>query len=137
MFTVAGLPEERTPRAGRSLRQALRRQTHGRPIAGYAMQAAAAAEALLEAIARSDGTRSSVTNELLRLRLRDGVLGPLRFDAGGDPVPAPVAVYRVTTQAATRRFPRRPQDQGAVLDRVVTPPTDLAGWHPHARRKPP
>jgi DNA-binding SARP family transcriptional activator/ABC-type branched-subunit amino acid transport system substrate-binding protein len=53
------------------------------------------AEILLDAIARSDGTRSSVTRELRRTRVDDGILGDIRFDRNGDLVEAPVTVYRV------------------------------------------
>jgi ABC-type branched-subunit amino acid transport system substrate-binding protein len=52
--------------------------------------AAQAAEILLDAIARSDGTRSSVTRELFRTDVEDGILGDIRFDENGDLVEAPV-----------------------------------------------
>jgi hypothetical protein len=39
---------------------------------------------MLDAIARSDGTRASVTKELLRTRVRDGLIGSFRFDRNGD-----------------------------------------------------
>ena len=54
-----------------------------------ALYAAQATEILLDAIARSDGTRSSVTRELRRTNVEDGILGDIRFDRIGDLVEAP------------------------------------------------
>jgi ABC-type branched-subunit amino acid transport system substrate-binding protein len=39
---------------------------------------------LLEAIAASDGTRASVTTNLFRTRVSNGMLGSFEFDENGD-----------------------------------------------------
>jgi ABC-type branched-subunit amino acid transport system substrate-binding protein len=57
--------------------------------------AAQATEILLAAIARSDGTRSSVTARVLTDRVNDGVLGTFRFDRNGDMSRGPVTIYQV------------------------------------------
>jgi hypothetical protein len=47
-----------------------------------------AAHVILDAVARSDGTRTSVLDELFRTHVRDGLLGDVAFDARrhhGDP----------------------------------------------------
>ena len=49
--------------------------------------AAQAAEVVLAAIARSDGTRAAVLRELRASRVRDGILGTFRFDGNGDITP--------------------------------------------------
>ena len=49
---------------------------------------------LLDAIARSDGTRGSVVKELFATKVENGILGSFSFDRFGDIVPAPVGVYR-------------------------------------------
>jgi branched-chain amino acid transport system substrate-binding protein len=54
-----------------------------------------AVELLLRAIARSDGTRGSVLEQLHRTRVEDGVLGSFRFDASGDRSPRVITVERV------------------------------------------
>jgi ABC-type branched-subunit amino acid transport system substrate-binding protein len=36
-----------------------------------------------------------VTRELGRTRVEDGILGDIRFDENGDPVEAPVTIFRV------------------------------------------
>jgi ABC-type branched-subunit amino acid transport system substrate-binding protein len=56
---------------------------HGRPQA-YTAYAAEAAGVLLDAIARSDGTRASVLQQVRRAGPREGLLGRYRFDAAGD-----------------------------------------------------
>jgi hypothetical protein len=45
-----------------------------------AVYGAQAAEIFLDAIARSDGTRASVTRELFETRVEDGLLGNISFD---------------------------------------------------------
>lgn len=102
----SGIPNGKLPPAGRRfLREFEAAQGEPGPdlSAAYAAQAA---EILLDAIARSDGTRSSVTRELFRTRIRDGILGDIRFDENGDLLEGPVTIYRIA-------------DHRAVVDRVV------------------
>jgi branched-chain amino acid transport system substrate-binding protein len=58
-------------------------------------EAAPATEALLEAIARSNGTRASVVEELFETRLKGGILGSFSFDRRGDITPARIAVFTI------------------------------------------
>ena len=74
---------------------------------------AQAAEILLDAIARSDGTRASVTREVFRTRVEDGILGDIRFDRNGDPVDAPFTFFRIVG-GESAEAPLRP-----AFDRVV------------------
>jgi branched-chain amino acid transport system substrate-binding protein len=95
------------------------------PSALYVTETAQAAEALLAAIARSDGTRASVTEELRRLEVENGIFGSFRFDANGDITPASFTVLRVT--GGRKRDPALPDAYaGAVVDRVVRVPPTLA-----------
>jgi branched-chain amino acid transport system substrate-binding protein len=61
----------------------------------YSVTAAQAAEAMLAAIARSDGTRASVATHLLGDPVTNGILGSFRFDANGDTTQALVSVFRI------------------------------------------
>jgi ABC-type branched-subunit amino acid transport system substrate-binding protein/predicted Ser/Thr protein kinase len=79
---------------------------------GFVLEAAQATELVVQAIARSDGTRASVLRELKASRVRDGVLGSFRFDRHGDLTPATVAIIRITRK-------------DIVLDRVVRTPRRL------------
>jgi hypothetical protein len=40
-----------------------------------------------------------VTRELLQTTIEDGILGDIKFDEYGDPVEAPVTIFRVQDQA--------------------------------------
>jgi ABC-type branched-subunit amino acid transport system substrate-binding protein/streptogramin lyase len=86
-----------------------------------ALMAAQAAETVLAAIARSDGTRASVLRELQATRNTGGILGPFTFDRYGDLTPARFTVLRVTDEAPAGG--RGSGIKGAVVDRVITVPT--------------
>jgi branched-chain amino acid transport system substrate-binding protein len=75
-------------------------QPDGR-VTTFDAYAAAATEVMLDAIARSDGTRASVTRELRATRVEDGILGDIRFDDNGDLVEGPVTIYRFTRKGPT------------------------------------
>ena len=66
----------------------------------YAVYAAEAARLLLDSIARSTGTRGSVTRAVLAAKVTDGLIGSFSFDANGDPRSAPVTIFRVHGRAA-------------------------------------
>ena len=56
---------------------------------------------LLDAIARSDGTRASVVDELFATKVENGILGSYSVDRLGDIDPAPVGVYRYEGEEAS------------------------------------
>lgn len=81
---------------------------------------------MLEAIARSDGTRASVLRQLRATRVTDGILGSFHFDRNGDVTPAHFTIFRIT--GATPRRSNLIRDfQGSVVDRVISIPTNLLG----------
>ena len=103
-----GLPNSELPRAGRRFLREFEAARGGERSPDFsAAYGAQAAEILLDAIARSDGTRKSVTRELFRTRIESGILGEVRFDENGDLVEAPVTIFRIVGKRA-------------VVDRVVT-----------------
>lgn len=73
-------------------------------------EAAQAADVLLDAIARSDGTRAAVVEELFNTRVTGGILGSFSFDQYGDITPATVTLYSV-------------RNGEAVVDGVVRVPS--------------
>jgi branched-chain amino acid transport system substrate-binding protein len=93
LTTVPGIPQSALPPAGqRFLREF--GPVIAQPGAQGAPEAAQATEVLLDAIARSDGTRASVVEELFATKVENGILGSFTFDRLGDIDPAPVGVYR-------------------------------------------
>jgi branched-chain amino acid transport system substrate-binding protein len=96
--TAAGRADKSLSRRGRELlREFAETQPDGTvPNGLYILEAMQATEALLEAIRRSDGTRASVTQELLGLEIKNGILGDFRLDENGDMSPATISIYRIT-----------------------------------------
>jgi ABC-type branched-subunit amino acid transport system substrate-binding protein len=91
---------------------------------GYILESAQATELVLRAIARSDGTRESVLEQLKASRVKDGILGNFRFDRNGDLTPAKMPIIRITgSSPPSSRLPKFMQ--GAVIDRVVEIPRRL------------
>ena len=90
-----GVPEGKLPPRGNSSSRSSKPPSRRAEPGVSAAYAAQAAEILLDAIARSDGTRSSVVRELLRTTVEDGILGDIRFDENGDLVEGPFTIFRV------------------------------------------
>ena len=92
----------------------------------WVLEAGQAAELVLQAIARSDGTRASVLKELRGAEVKNGLLGSFHFNRNGDITPATVMIVRITGSTP----PSSGLDsslQGAVVDRIVKIPASLAG----------
>jgi ABC-type branched-subunit amino acid transport system substrate-binding protein len=120
---VVGL--ERLPSAGRALVRRFGIAQAGGRVDPAAVLAAQAAEVLVSAVARSDGTRESIRRELLRTHIPGGLLGTVRLDAQGDPVPARVTIYRLARPATGDEIA---STGGAVATTVLEPPVRL--WKP-------
>jgi branched-chain amino acid transport system substrate-binding protein len=91
--TSTSFPHELLPPAGKRFIREFGRSVD-EPVFLGAPEAAQAAEVLLDAIARSDGTRASVVEELFATKVENGILGSFAFDRFGDIDPAPIGVYR-------------------------------------------
>jgi ABC-type branched-subunit amino acid transport system substrate-binding protein len=92
----------------------------GDPATQYlgVMEAGQAADLVMDAIARSDGTRASVLDKLFASDVKSGILGNFRFDPNGDITTTSIPILRIT--GATPPGASLPPDfQGATLDRVV------------------
>jgi branched-chain amino acid transport system substrate-binding protein len=61
----------------------------------FAPFSAQAMDVVLAAIARSDGSRRSVLQQLFSTRVRHGILGSFGFQPNGDMTSVPVAIYRL------------------------------------------
>jgi branched-chain amino acid transport system substrate-binding protein len=94
LITLSSVANEHLEGAGAEFLARFRAATSQDPCC-YTVHVAQAAHALLDAIAASDGSRRSVTQELLRLRVRDGLIGDFSFDENGDVTPPLVSVYRI------------------------------------------
>jgi len=113
-LSVSGLINESLGERGRRFAAAFGATLPGVEIEPSAIYAAEATGVLLDAIARSDGTRDGVLDELFRTSLRRGLTGSVRFDERGDIVAPPITILRIGPGAHDlQTFP------GASLERVV------------------
>jgi hypothetical protein len=124
--TSTNIPVERL-RGGE--RRLVRRFTATQPAGGVDTfgqpETMRAVQVVLDAIARSDGTRGSVLEQLRATRAKGGLFGSFRFDRFGDITPSAVAIHRVTgeTKPGSKTAPSL---RGAVLDRVISIPEQLS-----------
>ena len=124
--SLPGRPNVQLPPAGRRFVDAFATAQGNPHVTSYsAAYAAQATEILLAAIAHSDGTRASVTQQLFATKVGDGILGSFAFTHDGDMTPTPVTIFHVvggnrptTTYLADYK--------GAVVDRIVEIPAGLA-----------
>jgi branched-chain amino acid transport system substrate-binding protein len=123
-ITAAAAFPGNLPMAGREFLRRFAAAHPEQPTSGFTAYATQAAEVLLAAIKNSDGTRRSVTAELLRVRVRDGVLGTFGFDPQGDPTRAAVTVFRVSPGGHIDGLPFDYQD--SVVSALITPDISLA-----------
>jgi len=91
--SVAGLPNEKLPAAGQSFVKAFSKSIGGAAVDPYSVYAAQAADVILAAIAASDGTRAGVDAQLFKVNIKNGILGPMSFNANGDVLANPVTIY--------------------------------------------
>jgi ABC-type branched-subunit amino acid transport system substrate-binding protein/streptogramin lyase/predicted Ser/Thr protein kinase len=117
--TILGLTNERLPPAGRRFIEAFRSAHPTSAVDPFAVYAAQAADVLLDAIARSDGTRRSVTKELLATRVQGGILGSFRFDRNGDTTQQKVTILRPVRGGGSSLL------GGATVVRVIDVPPRL------------
>lgn len=111
-ISAGGVPVERLGPAGAAFARRLHKATGSAPLT-YAIYAAQATQVMLDAIARSDGTRASVTRELFRTKVRGGLIGDFAITPTGDTTAGAIAIYRLS--GGRRR-----------VDRVITPPPSLS-----------
>jgi len=92
-ITVAGVPPEKLTGAGADFIKAFGDQIGKKPNP-YSAYAAQSMQVILSAIEKSDGTRSSVNDNLLQTNVKDGILGTFSINENGDTTRNPVTVYQ-------------------------------------------
>jgi branched-chain amino acid transport system substrate-binding protein len=113
--SLAGVVTDGLSPAGARFARRFEKVQAGVEVQPSAVYAAQAAEVLLDAIARSDGTRASVLEELFATEVRNGLLGSFAFDANGDTTKSPVTIMRVARRGV----------EGGVVARVLRPSPSL------------
>jgi branched-chain amino acid transport system substrate-binding protein len=83
-FTVAGVGIDKYKGAALDFINGFKSELGGKPVDPYAILGAQAAAVLLDAIERSDGSRSSVIDEVYKTKITDGLIGDFSFNENGD-----------------------------------------------------
>ena len=122
-FSLNGFVLDGLPPQGAAFVKAFRATQPEAKIEPTSVYAAQATEVLLDAIARSNGTRASVIQELFKTRIRDGLLGDVSFDESGDISQAPVTILRVTGKRDRSNTIR--SIEGAEIVRIERPESSL------------
>jgi branched-chain amino acid transport system substrate-binding protein len=99
--SVAGLPNSQLKGQGKAFVSAFAKANKGKTPDPYSVYSAQATVALLSAIAKSNGSRSSVTSQLYKVSLKNSILGNVAFDAQGDIKAGPVSIYVIKGGKAT------------------------------------
>jgi branched-chain amino acid transport system substrate-binding protein len=84
--SVNGFTIEHLSPKGQKFAADFKKTLGGKPLDPYAIYGAAAAQVLLDAIAKSDGTRGDVLTKLFETNVKDSVLGSFRINENGDPI---------------------------------------------------
>ncbi len=91
-ISVAGIPPEKLKGQGKSFVKDFGTQV-GTAVNPYSTYAAQTAVVMLDAISKSDGSRASVTDNLFKTKITNGILGNFGINANGDTTANPVTVY--------------------------------------------
>jgi branched-chain amino acid transport system substrate-binding protein len=109
--SVAGSPNTALKGAGKAFLAAFAKSV-GKDPDPYSVYAAQAAELMVQAIAKSDGSRGSVAGNLLKTKVTNGILGNFTIDKNGDTSLNPVTIYQIKGGKSTTY-------------RVIVPPQKL------------
>lgn len=110
--SIAGQPNENLgPNGKKFVKEFGATQASGQvdPYSAYAGQAA---EVMLDAIAKSDGSRAAVADNLFKTKVTDGILGDFAINENGDTNANPVTIYQIKG-GKQKTF------------KVITPPTSV------------
>jgi branched-chain amino acid transport system substrate-binding protein len=83
-FSVAGVGIDQYKGAALKFINGFKSQLNGKPVDPYAILAAQAAQVLLGAIEKSDGSRSDVISKVYATKVNDGLIGSFSFNKNGD-----------------------------------------------------
>jgi branched-chain amino acid transport system substrate-binding protein len=109
--TIAVLPNDELPPAGREFAAEFEKRFGARPCC-FSVHAAQAAHMMLDAIADSGGSRAEVLERLFEARVEDGYIGDFEIDRYGDTTLNTIAVYRI-------------EDGRLRFETAITPPAEL------------
>lgn len=109
------------PPAGRQFITRFAATQHGTTVNPAAMYAAQATELMINAIANSDGTRSSVTRALLNACVKNAIIGDFCINANGNPTVAPVTILTANRPGALQQLDTTGTTVNDIIDATRSP----------------
>jgi len=103
-FTVAGVGIDKYKGAALKFINGFKQQLGGKPVDPYAILGAQAMKVMLDAIAKSDGTRSSVTDQVYKTKVTNGLIGSFSLNKNGDLAGAKGAAVLFTIYLGTNHL---------------------------------
>ena len=103
-FSVAGVGIDKYTGAAKTFINGFKQQLGGKPVDPYAILGAQAAQVLLGAIAKSDGTRSDVISKVFATKVNNGLIGSFGFNKNGDLAGAKSAAVLFTIYTGTNHL---------------------------------
>jgi len=105
IFTVAGAPVDQFKGKGGEFAKKFQSEVlKGKPVDPYAILAVQAADVVFQAIENSDGSRSSILDELFKIKVTDGYIGGFEFNENGDVTGASGAVLTFSVYKGTNKL---------------------------------
>lgn len=95
LISVAGIPNEALGATGKKFIRDFVKFQKRKPDP-YAVYAAQATSVLLDSIAKSNGSRASVAQQLFKTKVKGGILGTFNIDKNGDTSLKGITIYRMT-----------------------------------------
>jgi branched-chain amino acid transport system substrate-binding protein len=83
-FSVAGVGIDKYQGAAKTFISGFQKQLNGKPVDPYAILAAQAAQVMLDAIGKSDGSRADVIKKMYATKVNNGLIGSFSFNKNGD-----------------------------------------------------
>lgn len=98
--SVAGLPLNQLGKTGKKFLVAFAKYQGKKGVDPYAVYAAQTAQIMLDAIAKSNGSRLSVVRNVFKTKVRGGIMGTFEFDKKGDICPTKIISFYVVKGTA-------------------------------------
>jgi branched-chain amino acid transport system substrate-binding protein len=103
-FSVAGVGIDKYKGAALAFINGFKTKLGGAAVDPYAILGAQAAQVLLDAISKSDGTRASVIDETYKTKITNGLIGDFSLNANGDLTGASGAATLYTIYIGTNKL---------------------------------
>jgi hypothetical protein len=103
-FSVAGVGIDKYTGAAEKFISGFKSTLNGKAVDPYAILGAQAARVLLDAIAKSDGSRQGIIDEVFKTKVNNGLIGSFEINENGDITGAKGAALLFTIYKGTNKL---------------------------------